>query len=128
MATVQVMEVQKVELTVYKTYPATLGISADGVVPTPGFTNPQLVPWVYIMPPQDGIWDFDFVADEPKGPVQQVLSPISASYFWHSYPQDLKGVRIHARMNSVEALLEEGREKEVSTLQEERKRKAQLAN
>lgn len=100
--TVKVLEVTSVQVTAYKMLPPTLVVYADGVVPTTGYKNGQLIPYVYIQFPQDGIWDFDFVADKPDGPVLDVLSPIAASYTWYDYPKDLKGVRIHATCNSME--------------------------
>lgn len=101
--TVKVYEVKSVKLNVEKN---TLSIHADGVVRTSGYTNPRLEPFVYIQPPADGIWDFDFVADKPGGPVKQVLTPISADYTWESFPSDIKGVRIHAETNSIEERVE----------------------
>lgn len=100
--TVKVYEVKSVKLTTEK---STLLIHADGVVRTGGYTNPRLEPYVYIQPPPDGIWDFDFVADKPTGMVPQVLTPIKAEYKWENYPGDLKGVRVHAETNSVEEKL-----------------------
>lgn len=103
MATEKVYEVKTVKLTVEK---STLIIHADGVARTPGYTNPRLEPHIYIQPPPDGIWGFDFVADKPEGQVQQVLSPISTKYEWKEFPKDLKGVKVHAETNSVEEKLE----------------------
>lgn len=105
--TEQVFEVSEVKLTIFKTHPPTLAIYAEGMVPTPGYTNPRLEPYIYIQPPTDGIWDFSFDADRPTVPVPDVLVPISATYYWFNYPRDLKGVRIHARVNSMEARLDE---------------------
>ncbi len=105
--TEHVHEVTSVDLTIYKTHPPTLAIYAEGIAPTPGYTNPRLEPYVYIHPPTDGIWDFAFVADKPGGIVPTVLCPISTTYYWHNYPKDLKGVRVHASQNSVEAKLNE---------------------
>ena len=107
---VKVYEVKSVHLVIYKMLPPTLGIHAVGVVPTTGYSNGQLIPWIYIQPPQDGIWDFDFVADKPDGPQLEVLCDINASYYWREYPKDLKGVRIHASCNEMEALLSKGQE------------------
>lgn len=107
----KVLEVQSVETTIYKTFPPTLGVFAEGVVPTLGYTNGQLLPYVYVQFPPDGIWDFDFVADAPSGPAAEVISPISASYFWHDYPKKLKGVRVHAAVNSMEKSIGSARER-----------------
>ncbi|HEY0679586.1 MAG TPA: hypothetical protein VGD17_14980 [Chitinophagaceae bacterium] len=119
--TVKILEVQMVELTVYKTFPPTLAIDAYGVVPTPGYKNPRLIPWIYIQPPPDGIWDFDFIADEPDGIVPQVLSPISATYYWAAYPQDLKGVRIHAVLNSKEGTVDKTNPREIGLMKDSKR-------
>ena len=109
--TVKVLEVTEISLSIYKTNPPILNIHAEGVVRTSGYTNGRLVPYVYVMPPRDGIWDFDFVADKPDDPAKQVLCPIATDYMWHNYPEDLKGVRIHSSTNSLEKMLTESREK-----------------
>jgi hypothetical protein len=109
--TVKVMEVTEVSLTIFKTKPPILYIYAEGVVPTLGYQNGKLIPYVYVKPPADGIWDFDFVADKPDGPVPQVLAPISASYMWPDFPEELKGVRIHAAHNKIEKKLSSSKEK-----------------
>ena len=80
-------------------------ILASGQVPTPGWTDPALEPYVYIQPPPDGIYDFTFVATPPSGPVPQVLSTISVKDQIPLTP-DLKGVRVHGATNSMEALLD----------------------
>lgn len=107
MATKKVQKVVNANLTIFRTYPPALNVHAAGLVPTGGWTNGQLVPYVYVTFPPDGIWDFDFVADEPGGIAPQVISLITADYLWHDYPKELKGVRIHSSANSLEALIEE---------------------
>lgn len=113
--TVKVMEVTDVMLSIFKTHPPTLYIHAEGLVPTPGYTNARLVPYVYVQFPPDGIWDFDFVADKPTGIVQQVISPVAASYMWHDFPAELKGVRIHASHNTIEKNISEHTPKELKS-------------
>ena len=62
----QIMLVAKVALvTVNSTH---LLITATGQVPMPGWSNPELVPYIYIQAPPDGIYDFDFVGEPPRGP------------------------------------------------------------
>lgn len=112
--TVKVLEVTSVDLTIFKSEPPILAIYAKGTVPTTGYKNGQLFPWIYIQAPPDGIWDFDFVADQPDGPQADVICPIDAQYYWHSFPKDMKGVRIHASLNKMEALLGEAGAKEAS--------------
>ena len=104
----KILEVSEVELIAeYKQ--RILSIVAHGTVTTSGWRNPRLIPYVYITPPADGIYDFDFVADAPDGQALQVLLPISAKEEWQDFPSDLKGVRIHASTNSVEKKLDEAK-------------------
>lgn len=108
------MKAIKADITIYKTHPPTLHVHAAGLVPTGGWKNGQLVPYIYVHFPADGIWDFDFVADAPDGPAIQVISVVTADYLWHDYPVELKGVRIHAAGNSIEALIERTESVEVT--------------
>jgi hypothetical protein len=78
-------------------------ILAIGTAPTPGWTKPELSPWVYITPPQDGIYDFSFIATPPSGIVTQVIVPIVGVGVFPNLPSWVKGVRIHASTNSKEA-------------------------
>jgi hypothetical protein len=109
--TVKIMEVIDVNLTIYKTNPPILNIRAEGIVPTGGYKNGRLVPYVYVQFPPDGIWDFDFVADSPDGPTTDVLSPINAEYMWPDYPAKLIGVRIHSANNKIEKKTSDHKEK-----------------
>ncbi|WP_367372159.1 hypothetical protein [Pseudomonas lini] len=102
-----VMKVVDVQLTLLKSYPPQLHISAIGLVNSGGWTNPRLEPRIYLQFPPDGIQDFDFVADPPQRPAIQPILPIAASELWENPPLDkLKGVRIHSANNSIEAYLE----------------------
>lgn len=84
--------------------PHDLVLLAWGKAATPGWSNPRLEPRRYPFPPEDGIQDFDFVADAPDGLSIEVLTPIFAadiqqidalSYWGAERP--LKGARIHAK-------------------------------
>jgi hypothetical protein len=77
-------------------------IASTGTVTTSGWGNAQLQPRIYLRPPVDGLWDWDFVADAPKGFVLQVISPIAAQTESLSAPDWFKGVRIHASTNAME--------------------------
>lgn len=105
----KILEVTEVKLAILESFPPQLRISASGTVPTGGWSSPRLVPYIYIQPPPDGIFDFDFVADPPEGIVTQVISPIDAVYVWKDFPERLRGVRIHASQNSKTILLETGK-------------------
>jgi len=110
----KVLEVSEVEL-VAEHKQRILSIVAHGTVTTSGWKNPRLIPYVYITPPADGIYDFDFVADAPDSPALQVLLPISAGEEWQDFPPDLIGVRVHASTNSVEKKLDEAKAAKVLT-------------
>src|SRR5438093_1292068 len=51
--------------------PRGLRICATGLVPTGGWTKPALDAVHYIVPPADGIYEFNFVATPPIGIVIQ---------------------------------------------------------
>jgi hypothetical protein len=88
--------VDSVRCAINKSNPPQLVVTAYGNVPTGGWTGPTLEPRVYVAPPADGIWDYDFKATPPAGPATQVITPIEATHTWPDYsPATLKGVRIH---------------------------------
>jgi hypothetical protein len=103
----KVLEVNEVKLAVLESFPPKLRIAASGTVPTGGWTNPKLEPFIFIQPPPDGIYDFDFVADPPEGVATQVITPIEAVYVWENFPEGVKGIRVHASQNSKTALLDD---------------------
>ncbi len=103
----KVLEVQNVKLSILESLPPKLSITAFGTVPTTGWKDAELIPHVYIQPPPDGIYGYDFVASPPDQSVPQVITPIVANKV-DPLPDDLKGVRVHASLNSKVALLGEG--------------------
>ena len=103
----KILEVAEIELAVLESFPPKLRITASGTVPTGGWSNPKLDPYIYIQAPPDGIYDFNFVADPPEGVATQVISPIEAAFIMENLTSDVKGVRIHASQNSKTALLDD---------------------
>lgn len=106
----KIYHIDSVDSIISKKNPPTLEISSVGKTATGGWDKKsgELVPYVYVNPPADGIYDFDFVATapEPSEIVPQVLTPITANtYTWEKYPPDLKGVRVHGNSNSKEILI-----------------------
>jgi hypothetical protein len=97
-----VYQVDSVRLAILKSNPPQLQIDAEGLTRTGGWTNPELVEIVYVQPPADGIYDYDFVAEPPSGPSTDALTPIAATTIRTSIPDDLKGVRVRSETNSVE--------------------------
>ena len=103
----KILEVAEIELAVLESFPPKLRITASGTVPTGGWSNPKLDPYIYIQAPPDGIYDFNFVADPPEGVATQVISPIEAIFIMENLTSDVKGVRIHASQNTKTALLDD---------------------
>jgi hypothetical protein len=104
--TKKVLEVTEVTLSILKKQPPILVIACKGNVPTDGWSNGQLIPYIYIAPPADGIYEFDFVADEPTGFVPQVITEIAAAPFeWEGFPETLKGVKVYASTNYKTAII-----------------------
>ena len=110
----RVMSVDSASVFLLKSNPPYVGVAAQGKVPTSGWTRPSLEPWVYFVPPDDGLQDLEVVAEPPAGISFPVVLPISAvtvlpreprNYWGEGKP--LTGVRIHARENMVEARLDE---------------------
>lgn len=75
-------------------------LTAHGQVSSSGWTSPELSPRFYIVPPADGIWDFDFVAHAPTGIVLNVILPICASRIIET-PTWFKGVRVHGEHGAI---------------------------
>lgn len=106
----RVLAVTQVDVQLQKSAPPTLVIVASGSVPSSNWTDPSLEPWRYVLPPEDGVQDFDFVAKPPIGTAFTVVLPIiaeargviNADDYWGP-GQPLCGVRVHARGDSIEA-------------------------
>ncbi|HET6890078.1 MAG TPA: hypothetical protein VFH31_03170 [Pyrinomonadaceae bacterium] len=99
-----VSSVAGVCFSINKSNPPQLAVNAIGSVSSSGWKNGVLVPRVYVMPPQDGVQDFEFVAEAPTGIVLWVISPISGDGCVELEPW-IKGVRIHSATNSIATLL-----------------------
>ena len=85
-----------IKCTINKINPPELVVDVGGEVPTAGWTDPSLNPRVYVNPPADGIYEYDFTALRPSGPAAQVITPITASHTTPDYPATtLKGVRVY---------------------------------
>ena len=98
--------VHTVDLVLLKKNPPILKIVAGGVVNSCGWTNPRLIPRVYVQPPPDGIWEFDFVAEPPTGITIPTLSLIDAIYLREGFSYDWKGVRVYSEKNYVEKMFD----------------------
>lgn len=99
----KVRTVESVSAVFLKSNPPTFLVQAAGTVPTGGWSDGQLAPRVYITPPDDGLWDFDFIAKAPRGITTAVISPIGASFSLFDPPTWVKGARVHASLNSADS-------------------------
>lgn len=117
--TSRIYSIVTVDLSLIKTNPPGLLVSAAGMVTTSGWSNPRLVPFTYFKPPADGILDCDFVATPPAPDqiVLQVLTPISGDLALTDIELDnfwgpglpLVGIRCHSVGNTKTALVGEDR-------------------
>ncbi len=78
-------------------------LAAVGETPTLGWKDAALTPWYYIVPPADGIYDFDLVAAKPGMVGLDAIGSVIATHPLGDRPETFRGVRIHP--GGVEALL-----------------------
>lgn len=83
--------------------PPVLVVKYDGLVPTTGWSKPELSPRFYIEPPTDGIYDFDFMALPSDGPSGDQVCKIGDEIYIPGVPNDIAGIRVHAATNSIQA-------------------------
>lgn len=108
----KVRTVKHVALTIFKPLPPILSIIATGEVSSTGYSNARLAPYVYVTPPEDGMYEFDFVAEAPSGASGSAMTEIKSEEFkWQDFPKELKGVRIYAEHNQIEEMLSTATEK-----------------
>ncbi|WP_298140566.1 hypothetical protein [Flavobacterium sp.] len=99
--TKKVFELTEVTLRILEKKPPILAINCIGNVTTSGWSNGQLIPFVYVAPPADGVYEFDFVAEEPTGISTEVISKIKSELMWDNFPLDLKGVKVYSSCNFI---------------------------
>jgi len=105
MATQKVYLIKKLSLAILKKNPPILHIQAEGQTRTSGYTKVRLTPRVYVKPPADGIYEFDFNANPPTKKSLDVLTDVKASYDWDNFPKTLKGIKVYAETNDKTAKL-----------------------
>lgn len=98
---VKVLRVENVTLTFTWSEPSAFLVVARGTVPTSGWRGGKLVPRMYSAPPEDGVLDFDFLAEAPEDLVAQILSPIQSAPVLMYPPKWAKGVRVIASTNQL---------------------------
>lgn len=87
--------IKDIKPSVQKSDPPNLIVEVVGDTPNPGWVFPMLVRRIYVTPPADGIWEYDFLAVRSGSPLT-VLEEIRASNFWEDYDEkNVKGVRVY---------------------------------
>lgn len=74
-------------------------IAATAEFPTLGWSELQLSPYYYIVPPEDGIYDFDLLAKQPNSDVGQQVETLTTTT--SRSIEGVRGVRIHAAKNKL---------------------------
>ncbi len=101
----RVLSVATVELAILESNPPQLFIKALGKTRALGWIKPSLEMFLGPLPPEDGLYHFNFTAVEPVGIVPQVISDIEATTLLAPMPQELKGVVVHAEENEIAEML-----------------------
>jgi hypothetical protein len=81
--------------------PSQLHVTANGEVPTGGWTAAALRRRTYVAAPADSIWEYDFFATPPAGMATQVITPISAEDMWADFPQSIIGIRVYGEGSGI---------------------------
>jgi len=110
MSTIKVSKIDSVAVTLIKTNPPSLLITANGHNNDGGYKNIRLEPVVYVTPPADGIWEFEMIADAPAA-VFHIVTPVAAQYEWEKFPAGVKGIKVSGAGNSKVALLGDSKTK-----------------
>ena len=98
----KVYTVEDAQVGIMKSDPPQISITAEGTVRTTGWTKGRLEAHIYVHPPPDGIYGFEFLATPPDGPSGDAITPIKSEEYTAEMPEGFKGVRIHAETNEME--------------------------
>lgn len=99
----KVLEVTSVAAIRYGSTPRAILIAIMGNANCAGWSNFALVPWIYINPPADGIYDFDLIGTPPEDQAGSGITAFKHHHVWSDYPDQAEGVRIHASSNQMQA-------------------------
>jgi len=85
----KVLKVSSIQLEILKTFTPILSIAVEGTVGSTGWKKARLVPYVYVTPPEDGLYEFDLIAIRPAIISLPVETRISTVGKWQDFPPDL---------------------------------------
>lgn len=105
-----VPNVKAVLLATLESYPPKIAIRVIGEAPNSGW-NPEgrLVPYVYFVPPADGIYEFDLVSESPEPSIvtNPVITEVGAFHVIDSIPPSFSGVKIYGANGFKVAMLDD---------------------
>ena len=110
MAESKVPSVTSVALEGLEGFPPKVSVSVVGKAATSGWNaTGDLSPYSYFVPPQDGVYEFNFVADSPSpgAVIAQIETRIRASYIVDPIPPGFKGVKVYGESNFKTAFYNE---------------------
>lgn len=55
--------------------------------------------------PSDGIYDFEFVVSQANQDPETGLQKMHTHYQWHNFPEQLRGIRVVGKRNSILVML-----------------------
>jgi hypothetical protein len=94
-----------------KRFPPVLVLSAEGQVPTEGWSDALLRPRADRPQPIDGVWEFELSAVPPSPSAARKPSVVSADYHWDGFDQGrVLGCRVYGIGEGVKDILLSGQE------------------
>ncbi len=101
----RIKKIIDIDYSIEKSNPANLVVTVTGQVPESGWSKPTLSRREYIVPPADGIWEYDFYGIEPKTG-GAVISEIKATNRWEAYDEfAVKGVRVYGEKGGIKEVV-----------------------
>ena len=98
----KVNQIIRVTIDINKEFPHEIRIEVMAADKSFGYSTAKLVPRFYEIPPADAIFEFDFIGDEPLKQGNKERPVFFAEYMLKNYPKNLKGIRVHAKVNFME--------------------------
>ena len=80
-------------------------ITMEAIASSSGWSDPQLMPYLYVRQPDDGVQDYSLVARRPQGVALTVLSPLKGEVTLET-PAWMKGIRVHTDRNALQFLFD----------------------
>jgi hypothetical protein len=107
MKTELISSVDKVTLSIEKSNPPILVVTAVGTASSGSHQKPKLERRIYVVFPADGIQEYNFNIDVPEGSATTDIKEHTVQDSWPGFPEnDLRGVRVFSKMKALEELLE----------------------